>query len=465
MTQFFNLWSSRRALRASVSKGDGAYRPSAQSTGFVQLLCPRKLPHTISNANGPFVVNDFSETNAAETQLVHDFLIKVGLLLHRFGTPSHRLERVMTQVSKSLGVSGVFLYTPTALVISIADAQGEKTYLRRVDSGSINVDKLIRFDEVLEQLEDRRLSVAQASKLLDKVEQAAPPYSEAMTVLACAISCGAVAIFFRGSFIEVAVAMVLGLVVALLEVLHARLKLETGFLEPLAGIVASVGALAIAHFVVPIDDRLVTLAALIVMIPGLRLTVALTELAVGHLSAGVARLAGASVSLLTITIGVALGWQVANSWRNLPLDTTVWAMPAYWQWIAISIAPITFSIVFRARWPQWPVIFAVTVVGFVVSMLAGAQAGREVGAFCGALSVGIGSNLYARIRDRPALVPLTPGIIVLVPGSLGYRSLTAFIDHDSTAAVEFGFSMVMVAVALVGGILTSNAVLPPKRIL
>lgn len=415
--------------------------------------------------NDTCVVNEFSDSSAEETQLVHDFLIKVGLLLHRFGTPSHRLERVLTQVAASLGVRGVFLYTPTALIISFADPRGEKTYLRRVDSGSVNVDKLIRFDEVLEQLEDRRLSVLQASILLDEVEQAPPPYSGWVTVLACAISCAAVAIFFRASFIEVAASLALGLVVALLEVLHARFKLETGFLEPLAGIVASVGALAIAHFVVPIDDRLVTLAALIVMIPGLRLTVALTELAVGHLSAGVARLAGASVSLLTITIGVALGWQVAASWRNLPIDPASSVLPGYWQWIAIAVAPITFSIVFRARWPQWPVIFAVTVIGFTVSLLAGAQAGREVGAFCGALSVGIGSNLYARIRDRPAMVPLTPGIIVLVPGSLGYRSLTAFIDHDSAAAVEFAFSMVMVAVALVGGILTSNAILPPKRIL
>jgi uncharacterized membrane protein YjjP (DUF1212 family) len=415
--------------------------------------------------NAPLVPNDLPEMNDDEAQLIHAFLIKVGVLLHRFGTPSHRLERVMTQVAASLGIRGVFLYTPTSLVISISDTFGERTYLRRVDSGAVDVDKLIRFDEILEQLEDRRLSVTQASQLFDEVEQAPPPYSVGVTMLACAISCAAVAIFFRGSLIEVASALALGLVVALIEVFHAHLKLEAGFLEPLSGIVASVGALAIAKFIVPIDDRLVTLAALIIMIPGLRLTVALTELAVGHLSAGVARLAGACVSLLTITVGVALGWQIAAAWRNMPLDASAGDLPNYFQWVAIAVAPITFSIVFRARWPQWPVIFAVTVVGYFVSMLAGAHAGREVGAFCGALSVGIGSNLYARIRDRPAMVPLTPGIIVLVPGSLGYRSLTAFIDHDSAAAVEFAFSMVMVAVALVGGILTSNAILPPRRIL
>ena len=89
----------------------------------------------------------------------------------------------------------------------------------------------------------------------------------------------------------------------------------------------------------------------------------------------------------------------------------------------------------------------------------------EVGAFGGAVVVGVGSNLYARLRDRPALVPLTPGIIVLDPGSLGYRSLTAFLDRETMAGVDFAFGMVIVAAALVGGILTANVVMPPRRIL
>ncbi len=39
----------------------------------------------------------------------------------------------MAQIAKSPGVQGVFLYTPTALIISITDESGEHTFLRRVD--------------------------------------------------------------------------------------------------------------------------------------------------------------------------------------------------------------------------------------------------------------------------------------------------------------------------------------------
>jgi uncharacterized membrane protein YjjB (DUF3815 family) len=88
-----------------------------------------------------------------------------------------------------------------------------------------------------------------------------------------------------------------------------------------------------------------------------------------------------------------------------------------------------------------------------------------MGAFAGATVIGCGANLYARLRDRPALVALTPGIIVLVPGSIGYRSLTALIDRETIQGVDLAFLMIMIGISLVGGILASNALIPPKRIL
>ena len=398
---------------------------------------------------------------------VHDFLIQVGLLLHRHGTPSHRLERVLTELAGSLGVDGAFLYTPTSLLISLRDSGGEVTYLGRINSGDFDVDKLIRFDETLEQFQDGQLDIRSTSERLTEIANSAPPFPAWLTILACALAGTTVAMLFRGTAVEIGAAAGLGLLVACFEVFHRRLQWEQGFLEPLAGFAAAIGSLAFAHWVHPVDDRLVALAALIVMIPGLRITVALTELAVGHLSAGVARLAGGMVSLLTIFVGVSLGWRFAGHWRNFP------ALPAQpgvltgegWQWTAIAIAPIAFAIVFRARWRQWPLITAVSVAGFAASVFAGKVWGLEGGAFLGALTVAGSSNLYARIRDRPALVPLTPGIILLVPGTLGYRSLTAFLDRETIAGIDFAFNMLIVAVSLVGGILAANVFVPPKRIL
>lgn len=370
----------------------------------------------------------------------------------------------MAEVAESMGIQGDFLYTPTALVISLTDSDGnETTVIRRVDAGGVDVGKLIQFDQLLSQVHRKGLSVESAMERLEQIELEPTVYSNWVVVIACAVSCACVAILFRCTITEVWATALVGAIIASIEWLHTRWKIEAGLLEPLAGMAAALASLLLAAFVAPLDDRLVTLAGLIVLIPGLRLTVAMTELAVGHLSAGVARLAGSVVSLSTLFVGVALVWRLAGHLRPVFVAPVPLGEP--WRWIALAVAPISFAIVFRARVKQWPIICLVSFTGVVVNWVTEPMFGIEVAAFFGALSVGCASNLYARLRDLPALVPLTPGMLILVPGSLGYRSLSALLERQTVDGVQYGFTMFMIAISLVGGLLVSNVILPPKRIL
>lgn len=403
-------------------------------------------------------------TPASNPQPTQEFLIEAAIMLHRYGAPSHRMERVMGKVARSLGVSGEFLYTPTALVISLCDSSGaESTFVRRVDSGPVDIDKLIQFDRLLGRAERLEISVRDATTELKRIDDATSLYGNAVYALACAIACASVAVFFSGTLWEVIAAGLVGVLIVGIELLHERWKLESGLLEPIAGVAAALSSLLFARYCVPIDDRLVTLAGLIVLIPGLRLTVALTELAVGHLSAGVARLAGAMVSLATLFVGVTLVWQIAGRLR--PVIEHSEPLAGDWRWIALAVAPIAFAIVFRAGFRQWPIIALVSTVGVIASWVIEPQFGIEVAAFSGALSVGCGSNLYARIKDLPALVVLTPGMLILVPGSLGYRSFSALLERHTVEGVQYGFTMFLIGSSLVGGLLVSNLIIPPKRIL
>ncbi|TWU60012.1 hypothetical protein Poly51_02850 [Rubripirellula tenax] len=404
-------------------------------------------------------------TTAAKRPLKQQFLIDAAIMLHRYGTPSHRLERVMDEVSQGLNVHSAFLYTPTALVISLDEdsAASEMTVIRRVDSGSVDVGKVIELGRVLGQVARGEVTADEAMPIIHRIDVAPSMYGPWTYGLACATACAAVAVFFGGTVQEWIAAAVVGILVTVMELLHARWKLEKGLLEPIAGVVASLSSILIARSFVGMDDRLVTLAGLILLIPGLRLTVALTELAVGHLSAGVARLAGAMVSLATLFIGVAFVWRMIDPLRvadDAGADLNVRAF-----WIALAVAPIAFAIVFRAGPKQWPIIMLVSYLGVLVSRSMELRFGVEVGAFLGALTIGCVSNLYARVRDIPAMVLLTPGMLILLPGSLGYRSLAALLERETLEGVQLGFSMVVIGLSLVGGLLVSNAIVPPRRVL
>ena len=102
-------------------------------------------------------------------------------------------------------------------------------------------------------------------------------------------------------------------------------------------------------------------------------------------------------------------------------------------------------------------------LGFAGARLGASFLSPELGVLVGALVVGLASNLYARTRNRLALVVQVPGIMLLVPGSIGFHSMNSFLTNDVLTGVESAFRMAQVAGALVGGLLFANALLRPRR--
>lgn len=399
---------------------------------------------------------------AADTADKHALLIKAATMLHRHGTPSHRMERVMKRVSQTLGVDADYLYTPTALLISFATGE-HRTELRRIDAGEANLGKLIEFDEALEDLEDGHADIAATNRRLDEIGQAPPRFSLWPTVLAGGIASAAATVFFRGGYGEVLFAAVMGSLFLLWDVALKRWAPQEHAWEITSGFVAAFAALLLGGWLPNFDDRTATLGSLIILVPGFSFTVALMELANRHLSSGVARLAGAAVIFLALICGVALAWRLGSQWRGLPTEPSGVHPGVYLT--AVALAPMAFAILFQARLREWGIIAITAWSGLLVTILASGWKGQEFGAFSGALAVGVVSNLYARFADRPALVPQMPATLMLVPGSLGYRSLAAFVDQKGMEGIQSAFSMSIVAISIVAGLLTANLVVRTRRIL
>lgn len=396
------------------------------------------------------------------------FLVRAGELLHQHGTPSYRLERVMQKIGQTLDIETTVLCTPTALLISLRDAGEEKTFLRRITNGDVDVSKLMAFDAILDQHRDGQLTWQAALEALERAADDQPAYTSWQTAIASAVACGSVATIFGGGLAELLTAALLGFMLAMLTLPLGKMVGESGLLEPIWGMLIAALSLIVAQYVWALDDRLVTLAALILPVPGLTLTIALTELALGHLSSGSARLAGAAVRLITLVIGVAIAWNVWPDGMHAPAQppyAVSQVPPAWWLWPALLLAPLSFVVLFRVPLNQWAYVLVISVGGFLINRYLDMHVAPAVGSFCGAFAVGCGSNLYARALNRPAMAMQTPGLLILVPGALGYRSLTAMLASDTIAGVELAFAMILTAGSLVGGLLIANLMLPPKRIL
>jgi uncharacterized membrane protein YjjB (DUF3815 family) len=105
-----------------------------------------------------------------------------------------------------------------------------------------------------------------------------------------------------------------------------------------------------------------------------------------------------------------------------------------------------------------------------IAALAGSNVGAwllgaELGPLAGAFVVTAGGNLYARLLDRPARVVIVPGLLLLVPGALGFQSVSFLLERDAIAGVSSAFGMVLAATALAAGVLFATLCVPPRKIL
>jgi len=399
------------------------------------------------------------------------FIARLGRALHTYGSPAHRLEAAMELAARRLGLAGNFFSTPTALFLAIETGTGAPlTLLERAEPGQVHLEKLARLEAILTELGDGTLTPAAADGRLTEVLAAPDRYGPALGVLAFALASGSVARFLSGGIREMLAAALAGLLIGLLALAAGRFAGIGRLFEPLAallaaGLATAAGCLSAAWGLGPLTPYVVTLAGLIVLLPGLTLTVAMTELAARHLVSGSARLAGAVVTFLTLAFGVALGQRGAEAlWGPAPAVLPL-PLPAWTDLAALVVNALALAVLFRAHPRDVPWIFGAAWIALAGTRLGSELLGPQLGAFLGAVLVGVAANLYGRLLCRPVAVCQLPGLMLLVPGSLGFRSLSSFLARDVVPGIEGAFQVTLVAVALVTGLLIANVLVPPRRLL
>lgn len=390
------------------------------------------------------------------------FIMDLALALQAAGYSTHRLEDALTAMSDRLGLTGQYFVTPTSIFASFGSGITQSTYMMRTGPRPQNLGQLARVTEVARGVLSGEVQVAEGMKRLMALSVVPDP-NPLFIIIGHGLASAAAARFLGGAWPEMGMAALGGLGIGALATTAARLPHVARVYEFLAAFLCSTIMTLLGALIGGYSVWLATLAGLIVLIPGLTLTTAITELATSHLTAGTTRMAGAFMTFIGIGFGVALGHKVAVLLVGPVAAVMPAPMPVVVNWLALGVIAIAFSLLLRADRRDIGWILLSAVIAFVSTRLGGSVLGPEMGVFVGALAVGLGSNLFYRITRRPAAITLVPGLLTLVPGSVGFRSISALLDSQVVAGIDTAFSMVLTAVSLVAGLLTSAAIYPEDR--
>ena len=393
------------------------------------------------------------------------FVLRLARALHAYGYSAPRLEDILGATADRLGLAGYrFFSMPTQIMAAFGPEERQRTHLLRVEPGEVNLGKLASLEEVSVDVAQGRASPEEGMARIERIVAAPSPYGPGLVTLAHGILSGAVCQFLGGGWREILVATMLGLGLGLLAIYSASHARVGRVFESLAAFLLSTAAIGLAKLIGPMSVFVATLAGLIVLLPGLLLTTAITELATRHLASGTLRMSSAFMTLLGIVFGVALGTRLGTMVFGAPLSAVPAALPTWAPIIAIVLASSSSVVILRADPRDAPWIVAAGVLGVLAGRFGAAKLGQEIGMFVAALGVAMASAAYERWRNRPAPVVLVPGILLLVPGSIGYLSMSSLMERDTVAGIATAFTMVLTAVSLVAGLLIASILAPEPKL-
>ncbi len=409
---------------------------------------------------------------ALNTRIV--FLLELARRLHQYGTSAPRLEMAIAGAAQRLGLVADVWSSPTAIIISFADltqdeeAVAQVTQVVRLAPGEVNLERLCEADEIADQVIAGELDLREGFHRLRELGRPDGRRAQAGVIATYGLSAASVvALFLHSSWVDVLVAGVIGVIIGGITVLAGSRPRLAVASDAICALVATTVAIVVSAFVVPLAIKSVVLASLIVLIPGMSLTTAVREISSQHLVSGMARMGGAMATLLKLTFGTIAATQLCAALGIHARDFALPALPTWTDYPALLVAAIAFAILFRAARRDWPVVIVAVIVGYLATRWGGEVSGSlpaaPFGVFLGGLLLSAFANTYARFAHRPGAVIREPGILLLVPGSVGFRSMSFLLERDTSLGMDTGLLLLTLLVSLVAGLMFGDLLVSPRR--
>ncbi|MEO5811845.1 MAG: threonine/serine exporter family protein [Rhodanobacter sp.] len=410
----------------------------------------------------------------AELQTRIAFLLELARRLHQYGTTAPRLETAVAGAARRLGLVADVWSSPTAIIISFTDvAQDEEgiaqsTQVMRLAPGDVNLARLCAADAIADQVIDGKLDLRDGFHRLRALGAPDTRRAQAGIILSYGLSAASIAaLFLHSAWVDLGVAGVIGLIIGWITVLAGNRPRLAVASDLICALVATTVATVVSAFLVPLAIKAVVLASLIILIPGMSLTTAVREISSQHLVSGMARMGGAMSTLLKLTFGTVAAAQLCAAVGIHARDYALPALPPWTDYPALLLAAVAFAILFRAARRDWPVVVGAVIVGYLATRWGGAVSSplpaAPFGVFVGALLLGALANLYARFAHRPGAVIREPGILLLVPGSVGFRSMSFLLERDTPLGMDSAVLLLALLISIVAGLMFGDLLVSARR--
>jgi uncharacterized membrane protein YjjP (DUF1212 family) len=399
------------------------------------------------------------------------FVVEIARRLHQYGTSAPRLEDAIDAVSARLGLSCHSLSTPTSILFSFttsgheANALAEVTQVIRVAPGADDLRNLSLVNEIADRVTDGSIGIDEGFRRLGAIRDRPSRLRSVLETLSYGIAATAVAAVLESSAADLLAAGLIGTLVGLVAVVGGSRSRVKPAVEAICALLATLIATVVSVEIAPLHLNSVVLASLIVLFPGLTLTTAVRELSTQHLVSGMARFAGAMTTLVKLAFGTVVANQICAVLQLVPPPVASAPVAGWVQWLALICGCFSFAVLFRAARRDVLLVAGSAMLGYLITYYGGRLFTAQFGVFVAGLAMAALGNAYARFIGRPGSLVRVPGIIMLVPGSVGFKTLSLLAQREVFPGIDMAVSLVAILACLVAGLLFGDLLVTSRRIL
>lgn len=236
--------------------------------------------------------------------------MNIGKYMIKSGAEISRVEDTMYRICRSFDVEEVDVFVITSSIVATLYSReiGHVTQTKRVGPMKYNLDRLDHLNQLSRSI-CAGMELEEAETVYEEV-MARPVYGFKVYVALYAVAAAAFCILFGGSIRDAAAAALIGIVLKHMDELAKRLEMN-GFLS---GFVCSLTGGLLATLAVSVglgqDFSKISIADIMLLIPGLALTNSIRDMFSGDTISGVNRF----IEAILLSIMIASGFALVSLW-------------------------------------------------------------------------------------------------------------------------------------------------------
>jgi uncharacterized membrane protein YjjP (DUF1212 family) len=392
-----------------------------------------------------------------------NFALTAGCKYLEVGGPTSRLEDKILQLGETYGLRPEVFATPSAIIISaMSDKKRFTSSLKRIKESSVDLNLLFKIDVLFDKVIQKDLTIHEANKIISHTDYSNDLYARS-TISLASFMVGFLASYLHfQSFASGALSGLLSLMlVAFIQPFFTYLAFTRIFFVFFASLFSiGVSAFAEAYLNLPIEASFI--GSLIVLVPGLMLTTAVSELAEHNFVSGTVKLVNGVLVLISIGTALFIGKDIIGllNPKALPLNFNYAFVSPVDLWTSITgtlLIMLAFCIQFQT--PKRLILSAMItgIAGQIGFELFKGASSYALPSFVAALFIGLVSLSFSRLFKTPSQIFSVPGIVSLVPGVLSftiYNSTSLGTGNEQTDSKML--TVAIIASSLVFGLIMAR---------